>query len=187
MATNGFSTKLFRVSRKAGYCFIRDDSGRYLPLEDIYSVIQGLEAVLEKGMEQKELEEFLYSQSIKEISESANWLFGGSASAFSTIHPTRRGDDTHSGECVYFIVSPARKGEIKIGFSEDVYSRVKTFNRQYKKPCHCVAVAQTPDYKYFETALHREFKSCCIDGEWFALNPVYEWLREVLRAKNGSR
>lgn len=186
MAEN-FTTANYRIAVRGGHPLIKDRDGKYLNAEQLELLIRDLQCTHDYmagyNMTQAEIEIMAYEEAVEEITETAKWSFNADAQLYATIAVDRRGKNTYSGESVYFILSPARPEQIKIGFSEDVYTRVKTFNREHKARCHCLAIAHTPDYKKFEYALHRKFKDHNVAGEWFQQQPVYEWLCDVFGAK----
>jgi len=81
---------------------------------------------------------------------------------------------------VYF-VRRASDGAVKIGFSEDIVTRIARIGLDEK--CAVEMLAVTPGGVHLETMLHHRFHDDRISGEWFRESPAL--IAEIDRIKNG--
>lgn len=79
---------------------------------------------------------------------------------------------------VYFATHPDRPQTVKIGYSIDVYSRMKTLYHQYgKKPLTVIGFIETEKQKDIETLIHGQLAEYTTGGEWFEQPPAIELLK----------
>lgn len=175
----------FKIREDYGHWFVRDLDGHYLNAGELHALIQSLlethkllvdspmstqEAVLKASIEAR-VEKLLEGA---EVHYSHQHIYMG-------YRPDRHriGQSTRFAG-VYVLTSPARRDQVKIGVSSDVYLRTKQLYYDYGRvPMEVIAVIESLAPAALETALHRKFASCHIDGEWFARQPVEAWLHEV--------
>lgn len=80
---------------------------------------------------------------------------------------------------VYFVTSENIPGCIKIGYTgNSVYARAGQLVHHGASNPQIYAFARTHQYKMLERGLHARFSDFRVDGEWFELEPVAEFVEQ---------
>lgn len=86
------------------------------------------------------------------------------------------------GGYVYF-VKPKRGDNVKVGFSSDIISRLRSFKTVFDSPIILIGYIYSDDYKNIEKELHSFFEKKRISGEWFNISRIE--INEVLKKYDG--
>lgn len=86
------------------------------------------------------------------------------------------------GGYVYF-VKPKKGNSVKVGFSSDIISRLRSFKTVFDSSIILIGYIYSPDYKNIEKELHSFFEKRRISGEWFKISRSE--INEVLKKYNG--
>lgn len=155
-------------------------------IEESLSEINRIKAGLERYREL-----IMQGYTLDEIKTNVllSWMAGAQLNVFN-MHPSR---NLNISNTVYFLTSPLMEDLVKIGFTDQLPTRIKSIDRElcnahgvwYQHRTTPVLYLKASQLKtsvsidQLEAALHFTLSSCHCNKEWFWLDGVSNWLKSV--------